>query len=67
MPVSDSYGKAFGKRLNAQASSFATRALPKSTIGVTELRYDRPGFVLSTPPTAEDAFVAGRTEAPPTA
>ena len=59
MPVSDSYGEAFGKRLNAHASSFATRALPRSTIGVTELRYDRPDFVLSTPPTAEDAFVVG--------
>jgi AraC-like DNA-binding protein len=59
MPASDSYGEAFGKRLNAQASSFATRALPKSTIGVTELRYGRPEFILSTPPTAEDTFVVG--------
>jgi AraC family transcriptional regulator len=59
MSASDSYGEAFGRRLNAQASAFATRALPKSTIGVTELRYDRPEFVLSTPPTTEDAFVVG--------
>lgn len=59
MSVSDSYGEAFGRRLNAHASAFSTRALPKSTIGVTELRYESPEFVLSTPPTAEDAFVVG--------
>ena len=38
MSTSDSYGESFGKRLNAQARSFATRALPHSTIAVTELR-----------------------------
>jgi AraC family transcriptional regulator len=59
MPASDSYGKAFGRRLNAQATSFATRALPKSTIAVTELRYDDPQFILSTPPIEEDAFLLG--------
>ncbi len=59
MPVSDSYGEAFGKRLNARANSFATRALPRSTIAVTELRYDNPQFILSTPPIGEDAFVLG--------
>jgi AraC family transcriptional regulator len=59
MSISDSYGEAFGRRLNAQASSLATRALPKSTIAVTELRYDQPEFMLSTPPTEEDAFLLG--------
>jgi AraC family transcriptional regulator len=59
MSISDSYGEAFGRRLNAQASSLATRALPKSTIAVTELRYEDPEFILSTPPTEEDAFLLG--------
>jgi len=59
MSTSDSYGESFGRRLNAQARSFATRALPHSTIAVTELRYDQPEFILSTPPTEEDAFVLG--------
>jgi len=59
MSLSDSYGEAFGKRLNAHANSFAARALPKSTIAVTELRYESPQFILSTPPIEEDAFVLG--------
>jgi AraC-like DNA-binding protein len=59
MSTSDSYGESFGRRLNARARSFATRALPHSTIAVTELRYDQPEFILSTPPTEEDAFVLG--------
>ena len=59
MSVSDSYGEAFGRRLNARASSIGTRALPGSTIAVTELRYERPEFILSTPPTEEDAFLLG--------
>jgi AraC-like DNA-binding protein len=57
MPSSDSYGEAFGKRLSAQATSFATRALPRATIAVTELLYENPRNILSTPPIAEDAFV----------
>jgi hypothetical protein len=57
MPVSESYGDAFGKRLNARATSFLTRALPKSAIAVTELRYEDPQFILSTPPVEENAFV----------
>jgi len=57
MPNSDSYGEAFGKRLNAQAKAFATRALPRTTIAVTELRYKNPQHVLSTPPIPEDAFL----------
>jgi AraC-like DNA-binding protein len=57
MPNSDSYGEAFGKRLNAQATAFTTRALPPATIAVTELRYDNPQNVLSTPPLVEDAFM----------
>lgn len=59
MSISDSYGEPFGRRLNATARSFATRALPNSTIAVTELRYEQPEFILSTPPTEEDAFVLG--------
>lgn len=59
MPASDSYGEAFGNRLNAQATSFVTRSLPKTTIAVTELRYDDPQFVPSTPPAEEDAFLIG--------
>jgi AraC-like DNA-binding protein len=59
MSISDSYGDAFGRRLNAEASSFTSRALPKSTIAVTELRYGKPEFILSTPPAEEDAFVLG--------
>src|SRR6185503_1256894 len=57
MSSSDSYGEPFGKRLNAQAVSFATRALPKATIAVTELRYGSPQNILSTPPIVEDAFL----------
>ncbi len=57
MPDSDSYGEAFGRRLNARASSFATRTLPKSSIAVTELRYQTPQNVLSTPPIGEEAFM----------
>jgi AraC family transcriptional regulator len=57
MPNSDSYGEALGKRLNAHAASFVTRALPKTTIAVTELRCDHPQNVLSTPPTEEDAYL----------
>jgi hypothetical protein len=59
MSNSDSYGDALGRRLKAQASSFASQALPKSTLAVTELRYDEPEFVLSRPPAEEDAFVLG--------
>ena len=59
MLTSDSYGEAFGRRLNARAASFATRTLRKSAIAVTELRYDEPQHILSTPPVEEDAFVAG--------
>lgn len=57
MATSESYGEAFGKRLNARATAFVTRALPRSTIAVTELRYETPHFTLSTPPAPEDAFV----------
>ncbi|KAA1176525.1 helix-turn-helix transcriptional regulator [Rhizobium tropici] len=58
MTQSDSYGEAFGKRLNAQATSFVTkRALPQSTIAVTELRYENPQYELSTPPAYEDAYL----------
>jgi len=57
MAMSESYGEAFGKRLNARASAFVTRALPRSTIAATELRYENPRFTLSTPPAPEDAFV----------
>jgi AraC-like DNA-binding protein len=57
--VSDSYGASFGKRLNARASTFLSRALPKSNIAVTELKYDEPQFILSTPPATEDAFMTG--------
>jgi len=57
MPKSDSYGEAFGKRLSAKATSFATRALPRTTIAVTELRYENPQNILSTPPIKEDAFL----------
>ncbi len=59
MPTSDSYGEAFGRRLNARANSFVTRALPRSTIAVTELRYEDPQHILSTPPREEDAFLLG--------
>jgi AraC-like DNA-binding protein len=59
MPGSDSYGEAFGRRLSAQATSFATRALPKTTIAVTELRYETPQNILSTPPIEEDAYLIG--------
>ena len=55
--VSDSYGKAFGQRLNARATSFVTRALPRATIAATELRYENPQRILSTPPVEEDAYV----------
>jgi AraC-like DNA-binding protein len=57
MTASTSYGEAFGKRLNAQASGYVTRALHNATMAVTELRYDNPQHVLSTAPIAEDAFV----------
>jgi AraC-like DNA-binding protein len=57
MAGSTSYGEAFGKRLNAQASGYVTRALRNATFAVTELRYDHPQHILSTPPVEEDAFV----------
>ena len=57
MQASESYGEAFGRRLNARATSFSTRALLRSTIAVTELRYDQPQFILSTPPIEENAFL----------
>ena len=59
MPNGDSYGEAFGRRLNAQATAFVARALPRATIAVTELLYENPQNVLSTPPIAEDAFMVG--------
>jgi AraC-like DNA-binding protein len=57
MPQSDSYGEAFGRRLNAQATSFATRALSKTMIAVTELKYGLAQNILSTPPIEEDAYL----------
>jgi AraC-like DNA-binding protein len=57
MPESDSYGEAFGRRLNAEPTSFVMRALPKTTIAVTELKYNTPQNVLSTPPIEEDAYL----------
>ncbi|MES1152152.1 MAG: AraC family transcriptional regulator [Dongia sp.] len=57
MPESNSYGEAFGRRLNAQATSFVTRALPRTTIAVTELKYETPQHILSTPPVVEDAYL----------
>lgn len=54
---SDSYGESLGRRLNAQATAFVTRTLPRTTIAVTELRYEKPQNVLSTPPITEDAFL----------
>lgn len=57
MPETDSYGEAFGRRLNAQATSFVARALPRTTIAVTELRYETPQNILSTPPIEEDAYL----------
>ncbi|NEI72788.1 helix-turn-helix domain-containing protein [Rhizobium lusitanum] len=57
MAASTSYGKAFGKRLGARSSGYASRALSKAMLAVTELRYDDPQHVLSTPPVEEDAFV----------
>ncbi len=59
MPASNSYGEAFGRRLNAHASAFVARSLPRAQIAVTALRYDNPQFVLSTPPVEEDAFMVG--------
>ena len=57
MPNSDTYGEGFGKRLNARANTFVTRALPQAMLAVTELRYDDPEFILSTPPAEENAFL----------
>lgn len=57
MPENDCYGEAFGRRLNAEATSFVTRALPRTTIAVTELKYKTPQNVLSTPPIEEDAYL----------
>ncbi len=60
MAISDSYGERFGKRLGAQATAFTTRAMPgDNMIAVTELRYENPQHILSTPPVVEDAFVIG--------
>ncbi len=57
MSNGDSYGEAFGKRLSADATSFASRALPQTLIAVTELQYKSPQNILSTPPIPEDAFL----------
>ncbi len=59
MPASDSYGEAFGRRVNARASGFVTRSLPRAQLAVTELCYEDPRFIFSTPPVEEDAFVVG--------
>jgi AraC-like DNA-binding protein len=59
MPASEAYGEAFGRRLNAQATSFTARSLGKAAIAVTELRYSRPQDILSRPPPPEDAFMVG--------
>jgi AraC family transcriptional regulator len=56
MSDNDIYGEGLGKRLKAEANSFVTRAFPKALLAVTELRYDKPEFVLSTPPTDDEAF-----------
>lgn len=59
MPSSDSYGEAFGKRLNARATAFVARTLPKTIIAVTEMRCEDSQNVLSTPPIEEDAYLVG--------
>ncbi|HEY3720615.1 MAG TPA: AraC family transcriptional regulator [Roseiarcus sp.] len=59
MPDSDSYGEAFGKRLNAQATAFVARALPKTIIAVTEMRCENSQNALSIPPIEEDAYLVG--------
>ena len=57
MQESGVYGEAFGRRLQAQATAFVTRSLQRATLAVTELRYDDPQHVLSTPPASEDAYM----------
>ncbi len=57
MQESGVYGEAFGRRLQARATAFVSRSLQKATLAVTELRYDSPQHVLSTPPVREDAYV----------
>jgi len=57
MQESGVYGEAFGRRLQARATALVSRSLQKATLAVTELRYDRPQRVLSTPPVREGAFV----------
>lgn len=59
MKGSGNFGDTFGRRLNAQATSYATRSAGGSSIAVTELRYNKPRFELSTPPAPEDAFMVG--------
>jgi hypothetical protein len=59
MRASDGYGEAFERRLNARASGFVMRSLPRVQLAVTELRYEDPQFIVSTPPAEEDAFVVG--------
>lgn len=59
MAGSGNFGEALGKRLNAQATSYASRSIRRSSIAVTELRYETPQFELSTPPAPEDAFMVG--------
>ena len=56
-PRNDTYGEAFGERLNARATSFATRPLRKAILAVTELQYDNPTYELSSPPAPEDAYL----------
>lgn len=59
MSENDGYGEALGRRLNARAASYVSRSLRNSTVAVTELKYQNPQFVLSTPPLPEDAFMVG--------
>lgn len=59
MSESGGYGDEFGKRLGARSTSYVRRGLRKSTLAVTELRYDNPSFELSNPPKEEDAFMVG--------
>lgn len=53
-----SYGSSLGDRLGASARSFVARALPRSMIAVTRLRYAEPTCDLSIPPSPEPAFMA---------
>lgn len=58
MPTVGAYGKQLSDAFRApRAAALSTRVLRKSTLAVTELRYDEPGFGRTAPIPREEAWL----------